>query len=298
MKIRLGEPTFVSIQGEGLRTGVLSIWHRFMGCSLSCKGFFQEDPTNPDTYIDPLEGIDPKQYTNVFDLPVVKVGCDSIYSIDPRFKHCATDYTVDSLLEETYSKLPGGRFKHHFTNQTYDWCITGGEPLMQQDKIVALYEEMYQRDNFPYDIQIETNCTCTLSPRLAGLIDATTKGAELGRTNWYFSMSPKLFNVAGEPKEKAWHPEIIKEYWEVNPKGWLKFVVNDRDATWNELEERVAELRDLGIQYPVMVMGVGATKEQQSDTSIQGKIAQKAIDKGYHVSGRLHAILFGNGIGT
>lgn len=298
MKIRLGEPTFVSIQGEGLRTGVLSVWHRFFGCSLRCKGFFQEDPTNPDTYIDPLKGVDPKAYTNVFQLPVVTVGCDSIYSIDPRFKHCAYDYTVESLLEETYGKLPGGNFKHPATGQTYDWCVTGGEPMMNQEKIVTLYEAMYDRDNFPYNVQIETNCTRALKPALSSLIADTTKGRSQGRTNWYFSMSPKLFTVSGEKSEDAWHPDIIAGYWATNPQGWLKVVVNNTDACWDEFKMKMDELRSRGINFPVMVMPVGATKEQQEDSKVIAQIANRAIEQGYHVSGRLHCTIWGNTAGV
>lgn len=300
MKIRLGEPTFVSIQGEGGRTGVLSVWHRFFGCSLRCPGFFQKDPTDTSTYIDPLKGVDPKKYKTVFELPVVEYGCDSIYSIDPRFKHCAYDYTVDSLLEETYSKLPGGNFRHAVTGQTYDWCVTGGEPLMHQDKIVALYRAMYDRDNFPYDVQIETNCTRELNSDMVGLIKTSSipGNQKNGTTMWHFSMSPKLFTVAGEPDERAWFPEIIKQYWEVCPRGWLKIVVNNTNAAWEELGRKVAELRALGVYYPVMVMPVGATKEQQEDSTIIAQIANRAIENGYHVSGRLHCILFGNTAGV
>lgn len=299
MKIRLGEPTFVSIQGEGLRTGVLSVWHRFFGCSLRCPGFFQPDPTDVSTYIDPLKGINPKEYKSVFELPVVEYGCDSIYSIDPRFKHCAYDYTLESLLEETYKALPTGKFKHKATGQTYDWCLTGGEPLMNQDKIIKLYAAMYERDNFPYDVQIETNCTRALEPQMVEMIDETmTKNRLNGNTNWYFSMSPKLFHVAGEPDDKAWHPDIIKQYWDTCPYGWLKVVVNNTDACWEEFESKMDQLREMGVHYPVMVMPVGATKEQQEDSAIVAQIANKAIAKGYHVSGRLHCTIWGNTAGV
>lgn len=298
MKIRLGEPTFVSVQGEGLRTGVLSVWHRFFGCSLRCPGFSQKDPADPSTYIDPLKGINPKDYISIYELPVVAVGCDSIYSIDPRFKHCAFNYTTAELVAETYKELPGGKFKHPVTGQTYDWCVTGGEPLMQQPKIIDLYEEMYKHDNFPYTVQIESNCTRALSDDLIKLIQETEEGRELGSTEWWFSMSPKLFHVSGEPAERAWFPEIIKQYWDVNRKGWLKFVITNDERAWKELADKVAELKAMGIDYPVMVMPVGALAEQQEDVSHVKVIAERAIAEGYHVSGRLHAVLFGNEVCT
>ena len=99
MKIRISE-TFLSVQGEGLRTGVLSVWQRYFGCSLSCPGFFQTDPTDVNTYVDPLGGVDPKQYKTLADIPVMKVGCDTLYAIDPRFKHCTTDYQSAADLND------------------------------------------------------------------------------------------------------------------------------------------------------------------------------------------------------
>lgn len=299
MKIRLGEPTFVSIQGEGARTGVLSIWVRFFGCNLRCPGFFQADPKDPSTYIDPLHGVNPKEYTSVFQLPVVEVGCDTIYGIDPRFKHCATNYESEqSLVDEIIRMLPTNNWKHAVTGQTYDWCLTGGEPLMNQKAIVAIYEEMFTRDNFPYDVQIESNGTQELSQLFVDLIRDTADGRDIGSTNWFWSFSPKLYSVSGEPPEKAWKPECIRQAWAVNPHGWLKFVVNGTEEAWGEVASKVAELRNLDVEFPVYIMGVGATKEQQEDTNHISAIANRAIKDGYHFSGRLHCTIWGNTAGV
>lgn len=299
MKIRLGEPTFVSIQGEGALTGRLSVWTRFFGCNLRCPGFFQKDPKDPSTYIDPLSGVDPKDYISIFQLPVVEVGCDTIYGIDPRFKHCATNYeTEHDLVNEIVSLLPTNTWKHAVTGQTYDWCLTGGEPLMNQKAIIALYDEMYARDNFPYDVQIESNGTQKLTPAFVQLVQETTTGRELGKTTWYWSFSPKLHCVSGEPAEKAWKPECIKQAWDINPSGWLKFVVNGTEESWSEVASKVAELKGMGVDFPVFVMGVGATKEQQEDTNHISAIANRAIQEGYHFSGRLHCTIWGNTVGV
>lgn len=298
MKIRISE-TFLSVQGEGLRTGVLSVWQRHFGCSLSCPGFFQADPTDVSTYVDPLGGVDPKQYKTLADIPVMKVGCDTLYAIDPRFKHCTTDYqSAADLNDVLYGMLPDGKWMHPDTGQTYDWCITGGEPMMHQKAIIEQYEDMYSRDAFPYDVQIETNCTRAMSDNLVELIKDTTAGRPLGATKWWMSCSPKLFHVSGESADRAWHPEIIKQYWDVSPLGWMKFVVNTDPRSWDELDQRVADLRSRGVGYPVMVMGVGSTKESQEDSKVIGKIADMAIEKGYHFSGRLHCTIWGNTIGV
>ena len=79
----------------------------------------------------------------------------------------------------------------------------------------------------------------------------------------------------------------------------MKFVVNNNDATWAELNEHVNVLRNgYGVEVPIYVMPVGATAEQQKDSKVLAAIANRAIDNGYHVSGRLHAILFGNTVGV
>ena len=40
---------FRSIQGEGIYTGVPTVWLRMFGCNLECNGFGQDDPTDPDS---------------------------------------------------------------------------------------------------------------------------------------------------------------------------------------------------------------------------------------------------------
>ena len=78
-KIRISE-MFLSLQGEGLYTGKNTAWIRLFNCNLSCSGFFQEDPTNPDTYVLPYEDFDVSRITMVEELPVFETGCDSSYS--------------------------------------------------------------------------------------------------------------------------------------------------------------------------------------------------------------------------
>jgi len=298
MKSKVSE-TFVSVQGEGLRTGVLSVWVRFWACNLQCNGFFQPDPTDPSTYSLPYKTIDISGITRLEDLPVFECGCDSSYSWSAKYKHLVPSFTTEELANQLYALLPDGRFKHPITKNTYDLALTGGEPMMQQKQIIDLVTYMIEQDRFPYDIQIETNATQELTPEFADFIHATSVAAPEGeRIRWHWSLSPKLWNVAGELPKKAWKPEVIKSYWDLNPNGWLKFVVNNNEATWEELRGNVQQLLDMGVRFPVMVMPVGATKQQQEDIEHVKALANRAITEGYHISGRLHAVLFGNGIGT
>lgn len=280
--------TFYSVQGEGPRTGVLSVWLRTFGCPLKCQGFFQKEPTNPSSYVNPLT-FAPKSITRLRDFPVVEYGCDTLYAIDPKFKHLRRTMEIDAVREELMAYLPGMEWQHPKTNNSIDLCITGGEPLLQQS---ALADLIYEINSYPSltqpTIQFETNATQRLKKDLSDALDLINRDS-------YFNVSPKLFNVSGENYE--WSGANISEYLD-HAKVALKIVVNSSDAAWFELDEKVAKLKaDLGNYLPpVYIMPVGATFEQQSDQKEIEKISNRALENGYHISGRLHCILWGNDI--
>ncbi|HET8688659.1 MAG TPA: 7-carboxy-7-deazaguanine synthase QueE [Methanosarcina sp.] len=294
-KIRLAQKPFLSVQGEGPRTGKLTVFVRFFGCNLRCGGFFQKDPTKPETYIKPVLA-DPKSFKTLNDFPVVEYGCDTLYAIDPKYKHLAIDYdSAEELVREIESLLPkikhgknAGKpsWVHPTTWNEYDICFTGGEPLMQQDhinEIVQLLASKHQDETRPAVYQFETNGTRVIE-------DVLAKTIKQYGPKTLFNISPKLFTVTGEPSEKAWFPENIVKFQEIGDVA-LKFVVNDTEAAFNELNDKVCELHQT---VPVYIMPVGSSYEQQSDYKIINKIASMALERGYHISGRLHCLLFGN----
>ena len=298
--IRLAEPVFRSIQGEGNRTGVLSIWVRLFGCSLRCPGFFRSDPTDRFNKVLQENLIDPTKFTSMKDIPVIPYGCDSLYAIDPRFKHLAYDYIdANQVYEQIKPFLYNGKWAHDLTKNEIDLCFTGGEPLLHQTAMInimqscgiPLLDESYDDavHTYPKVVQIETNGTQKLTQEF---IDYYLNSDVI--INW--NISPKLFNVTGE--ENVIFPDIISTYVHISPEGCLKFVINDNPRAWDELDGIVVKLKNAGCTFPVYVMPVGASREQQTDTDTLTRIANRAIERGYHVSGRLHCVLFGNGIGT
>lgn len=291
-KIRISE-IFKSVQGEGDRTGKLSIWVRFTGCNLQCKGFKQPDPTDVLTFLAP-QNTNPKEYKTLTDLPVFSVGCDSLYAIDGRFKHLWLEYTVDEIVEKIIELLPRNdeghpSWTHPLTLNNIDLCFTGGEPMLYQKEMIDILERIFASFNYCPTIQIETNGTIPLTESFDHFANFL---------NVYYNISPKLFNVSGEHSEKAWRPDVISSYLHTGH-GYLKFVVNNSDAAWTELNEKVSQFRNtIEFYAPIGVMFVGATKEQQSDPVELKKFADRAVAEGYHISGRLHCQLWGNGIGT
>ena len=287
---------FHSIQGEGHYTGVPTAWIRFFLCNLQCDGFGQKFPTKPDTYDLPYADFDAHSVDRVEDLPVWEKGCDSSYTWSKKFKHLMGQATGAELAEKLTNCMknehnPDGLFMHPLSKQHNHLCITGGEPLMRhaQNAFIDIYNNL--GDNIPSSITWETNGTQKLSDDYKNLIQSDSFKPEA-----FFSVSPKLWTVAGEKREKAIKPEIVKEYYDLSKTGQLKFVVGQTKEEWQDLDEVVTMFRDAGVHYPIWIMPTGAREEEQSATA--GDVAKMAFERGYNVAGRMHVYLFGNAIGT
>ena len=287
---------FYSIQGEGHYTGIPTAWIRFFLCNLQCDGFGQIDPTKPDTYELPYETFDVSTVERVEDLPVWDKGCDSSYTWAKKYRHLMGQATAAELADRVTDIMrndsnPSGLFLHPVSGQHQHLCVTGGEPLMplSQQAFIGTYRELERRGNLPASITFETNGTQRLTAEFKELVSSID-------TEIFFSVSPKLWTVAGERREKAIHPELVKEYWAVSDQGQLKFVLGNQDEQWTEMEEVLKLFRAEGIDYHVWIMPVGAREEEQAATA--GEVARRAFQRGYNVAARVHVHLFGNLIGT
>lgn len=287
---------FHSIQGEGHYTGVPTAWIRFFLCNLQCNGFGQLDPTNPETYELPFEDFDVSSVKRVEDLPVWDKGCDSSYTWAKKFKSLMGHETPKVLANKIVDIIrtdsnPDGLFLHPVSQFRQHLCITGGEPLMitGQQAVVGIYNELKEQNNLPGSMTFETNGTQKLRPDFIDWVKSID-------TEIFFSVSPKLWSVAGEKPEKAIKPDNVAEYYNLSKSGQLKFVVGDKEEHWEEMESVVAQFREAGVKWPVWVMPVGAREEEQTTTA--GAVAEKAFKRGYNVAARVHVYLFGNAIGT
>lgn len=288
-KIKIAE-TFYSIQGEGLWTGVPSVFLRTFGCNFTCGGFGMPKGTvsKERDQIAYLHTALP--FASYDELPLVKTGCDSYASWDVRFKDLSPMLTVDAIVERLLSLLPNNRWTQP-NGQDVHLVITGGEPLLGwQRSYVELLEHEGMRDL--KNLTFETNATQKIETRLADYIydrkDLTV--------TW--SCSPKL-SVSGEAWSDAIRPDIVKSYSDLAATSvgnlYLKFVVANSDDM-DDVERAVAEYQKAGIICPVYLMPVGGTVESYEMNNRQ--VAQYAMQQGWRYSPRLQVSLFGNAWGT
>ena len=286
---------FKSIQGEGHYTGVPTIWIRSFGCNLECNGFGQVDPTSPETYELPYQTLDLTDITSVEDLPVFDKGCDSSYSWSKKYKHLMKKMSAKEIVSAVEDLLPGYGWNTNEGGTDFHLAFTGGEPLMKKNQKMIL--EVLNELGFstPRYITFETNGTQGLTPDLADYMKETNYDPSRCGTEYFFSVSPKLFSVSGEEASKAIKPDVLSLYRSVSMEGQLKFVSDGSDRSFEEIKNVCDELDPLSV-YTRWVMPVGATLEEQEAKA--GDIAMKAVERGYNVSARVHCYLFGNQIGT
>lgn len=296
---------FLSFQGEGHHTGKNTVWLRLFQCNLECRGFGQKNPADPSSYAPVGNDMDLIDIKVLEDLPVFEYGCDSAYSVSRRYEHLVYSGSANDICNDLESLITsdyntGGKFLNSSSGEYTHLCFTGGEPMLRpnQKAIMAIVREFHQRGNMPYRITVETNGTQKLSPEFVKFIewfyDVTN-----GEGEWFWSVSPKLHNTSGEHNDIAIKPEIVKSYQDLvrNNTGQLKFVVNGSNDTWIELSKVVDQFRKEGVVFPVWVMPVGSLKEHQ-ESDIVKDIVYEALKRGYHISGRLHAYMLGNGMNT
>jgi organic radical activating enzyme len=273
---------FKSIQGEALNVGKLCTWLRTFSCSLQCRGFGQEDPSNPATWVEQRPNVDIKSFTDLKSVPTPNVGCDSDYSWSAKFKHLAMKKNSRELADEIRELTSTGSF------DKIGHVFTGGEPLLQQDGIAEILEHWIDDGNFPAWVAFETNVTQTIKPKLErAILELKRLGVDV-----YFSMSPKLLHVSGEKPNKAIKIDEMQSYWELCPSSYLKFVLNEDERSWDQARDIVSRLKDAGCDPDVWVMPVGSVFDDQTSAAI-GRIADKAIfEYEWNFSPRVHVLIW------
>ena len=281
-----------TFQGEGFYTGTNTVWVRFFGCNKTCAGF--NNNINGVLVVPEEElyynKIDITDITDIMQLPTCDVGCDSYYSWHPRFKHLAKKKTASEIADEliTLNKNeynPDGLFTHPRSGQQIHLCFTGGESMMNQTGIIDIVQNLKNRNNYPRFVTIETNGTVPIKPEVLQFIISNTD------IEFFWSISPKLFSVSAETKERSIIPGVVYGYYQASNKGQLKFVSNNSDTSWDEIESAILDYRQVGVDYDIWIMPEGASADAQSRHD--SEIAIEAVKRGYYFSAIVHAMVFG-----
>lgn len=279
---------FYSPQGESALCGRPQVWIRVSKCNFTCQGF-----SNPKLKINTSTneglGFDPTQYKSLKELPPIKVGCDSIYSYDNRFKHLWTTWTIEDLADEVLKYLPTGKWTKNI-GLTY----TGGEPTLRM-KAISEMIHLPQFNNLK-TITFETNCSV---PLMSKHMDRLTEWAlkEYNR-QIVWSNSPKL-SITGEDWDTAINPKVaLQQRRVIKSYQYFKFVVEPTEESFAEVDKAMNEYYEAGIpeNTEIWIMPVGGLLEQQQE--IDRKVTEMTLARGWNTSWRAHIYVFGNETGT
>lgn len=143
--------------------------------------------------------------------------------------------------------------------------VTGGEPLLQQSRLLPLLREIAGR---PSVVEMETAGTISPSDELVELV---------GR----FNVSPKLAH-SGNPVDRRHKPEVLRAF-QATGKAIFKFVVREPA----ELDEVAA----FGVE-PVWIMPEGTDAATVAER--MQRLAPAVLERGWRLTPRLHVLLWGD----
>lgn len=226
-------PTF---QGEGPSVGRYSFFLRLAGCNQHCS--WCDTPYTWD-----WTGRNGRRY-------------------DPKEE--VKKYSVDDVIEEIARLEIAARVR---LNPML--VITGGEPMLQQQKLIPLLIKLQAKG---WRIEVETAATVYPLKEFAHLVNQ-------------FNCSPKLEN-SGNPLRTRFREHVIDAFQNLGNAVW-KFVVTNND----DLAE-VKHIVTAKSLSPVYIMPEGKTRqEMQMHMSL---IARRVLDEGWNLSTRLHVEIWGD----
>lgn len=150
--------------------------------------------------------------------------------------------------------------------------VTGGEPLLQQRRLLPFLEAASARG---WTVEVETNGTLAPTPETARLVGC-------------FNVSPKLAS-SGVAADRAIVPAALRALAALGAEGRaaFKFVATGVD----DLDEVQAIVDEHGLA-PVWVMPEGRSPE----AVVEGgrRLADAVVARGWHLTTRLHVLLWGD----
>lgn len=189
---------FKSIQGEGNTIGIPSYFIRLAQCNLEC-GFSKANlakARKENWSQDKMKDNMLKEATWICDSMAVWMKGGK-YTWEGIINHLGDFDFLKSLKDGAHL------------------VITGGEPLAQQEGIVAFLQYLEEKYNIFPTCEVETNATIKPNVDMVSKID-------------FWNLSPKLSN-SGMPEKRRLIPEVIKFFNNLparDTKVMFKFVVN------------------------------------------------------------------------
>lgn len=245
-----------SIQEEGYTVGKPSIFIKTFGCNFKCNqyGVFHQllDGKNKE-----IESIINKLYfyNSIEELPKLKTGCDSYYSVYSEFRKFTKDYSVEELIDVIISLQPEEDFAQ------YDLVFTGGEPLLYQSFFNLFLNSLSSFNQ--KRIIFETNGTLYLNSSLIDCMNNT-------QIQFIWSVSPKLANT-GHIFFDTFIPEALRSYNKVNHSILvLKFVISKSTFNYNELFQFIKGYSENGIEVEdIFLVPEGSILDQRFEENKQ-----------------------------
>jgi len=228
---------FYTIEGEGEFVGMPSVFMRLSMCNLTCKGFASADSPH---------------------------GCDSFVSWSIKNK-----MSFESIIK----MLEDDGYKDHLYNGAI-LKITGGEPLIQQNKLLRFIDYLFLQWGWVPRIDFETNATIQPSAKWrAGNIKAT------------FTTSPKL-SSNGDPLGKRYIPEVLD--WHATYGSGFKFVIKNQ-SDMDEVMDNYVDKFDIP---PSRVWLMPCCGSRQEHSEMSGMVAELAKKHYFNFSPRLQLVIW------
>lgn len=233
-----GKPEiFYTLQGEGVSIGRPATFMRLSGCNLTCK--WCDTP-----------------YTWNWD--------DKDYEHPEKYDRASQMVTLtNGEIAKLLKRLPDSALSR--------LVITGGEPMLQQTQIWALWHEIVYEQKLPFrHLEIETNGTVQIRGRYPEHVR--------------FNVSPKLSNSGIEYDKRI--NENLLDY--KARASCFKFVVDTEDDM-AEVNQIVEEFR-LNKER-IFLMPQGRTEEEITEKL--GWLSDICMTLGYNLTPRLHVLTWG-----
>ncbi|MDX1627108.1 MAG: 7-carboxy-7-deazaguanine synthase QueE [Fulvivirga sp.] len=229
---------FYTIQGEGKNMGKPSIFVRTSLCNLHCVWCDTDYTWN-------WENTPFKTVTN------------------KKFKR--EEYIIEQSAEKIAKIISDFPCKHV--------VLTGGEPLMHDEELVALIDMLQKQSKNQYSFEIETNGTLIPSEALDKNIDQ-------------YNVSPKLANSHNSKKIRE-KPRALA-FFSHNPKAYFKFVISEAE----DLDEVVRLVEKYHIKPEHIYLMPEGTNRATLSKKRQWLI-EICKNYGYHYTDRLHVEVYG-----